>query len=78
MAAAIHNIPPDLIDLLGDGTDEEITARAELLAKKLAAAQQPAPAQTRPVESLTPGAKPASQPKPDPDAWLRALAGRGT
>lgn len=83
MAAATHNLPADLIDILGDGTEEQIDARAKLLAEKLAAAapktepQADKPASTRPVESLTPGAKPASQPKEDPDAWLRALSGRG-
>lgn len=84
MAAATHNLPADLIDILGDGTEEEIDARAKLLAEKLAGAApkpdpqaDPKPASTRPVESLTPGAKPASQPKEDPDAWLRALSGRG-
>lgn len=83
MAAAIHNLPPDLIDLLGDGTDEEIDARAKLLAEKLAASapppqaeRDPSPAQTRPVESLIPGARPASQEPEDPNAWLRRMAGR--
>lgn len=37
-----------------------------------------APAATRPVESLTPGAKPSSLPELDMDALLRARAGRGT
>jgi|SRR5215472_7868562 len=32
MAAASHDLPVDLIDLLGTGTDEEINERAELLA----------------------------------------------
>lgn len=85
MAAAIHNIPPDLIDLLGDGTDEEIEARAQLLAGKLAAvsaAAAPAetaataPAAMRPVESLIPGGQPADQEPDDPNAWLRRMAGR--
>lgn len=86
MAAAVHNLPPDLIDLLGDGTEDEIDARAKLLAEKLAAAaplppaaeerrQAPA-APTRPVESLTPGGKPASAEPEDPNAWLRRMAGR--
>lgn len=87
MAAATHNLPADLIDLLGSGTDEEIDARAKLLAEKLAAvAPQPAapepakptpsPTASRPVESLTPGAKPASAEPEDPNAWLRRMAGR--
>ena len=86
MAAAVHNLPADLIDLLGDGTEEEIDARAKLLAEKLAAATPPPPAEesrpvqsaasTRPVESLTPGGKPASAEPEDPNAWLRRMAGR--
>lgn len=84
MAAATHNLPPDLIDLLGDGTEEQIDERARLLAEKLAAAAPPAPAeperkppaQTRPVESLTAGAKPANDKPADMDSILRAWAGR--
>lgn len=79
MAAAAYNIPPDLIDLLGSGTDEEITQRAAALAERLKATQPqaaPAPASQRPVESLTPGAAPASATAQTPDAWLRKLAGR--
>jgi hypothetical protein len=84
MAAVAHDLPPDLIDLLGDGTDEEIDARAKLLAEKLAATA-PAPAAepakptatpTRPVEALKPGGRPATQEPEDPNAWLRRLAGR--
>lgn len=85
MAAVAHDLPPDLIELLGDGTEEEIDARAKLLAAKLAAAapapgaeSKPSPAITRPVESLTPGGKPASAEPEDPNAWLRRMAGRGT
>lgn len=77
MAAATHNIPPDLIDLLGAGTDEEISARAEALAERLkAAAPAPATASARPVESLTPGAAPSSAAPTSPDAWIRQMAGR--
>jgi hypothetical protein len=85
MAAATHNLPPDAIDLLGDGTDEEIDARAKLLAEMIAAAApapasaepaKQAPAPTRPVESLVPGAKPASEQPENPNAWLRRMAGR--
>lgn len=84
MAAVAHDLPPDLIDLLGDGTDEEIDARAKLLAEKLAATA-PAPAAesvkptatpTRPVEALKPGGRPATQEPEDPNAWLRRMAGR--
>lgn len=79
MAAATHNIPPDLIDLLGGGTDDEINARAEILAERLkATAPVPTPTSGRPVESLTPGASPGSSAPADPNAWLRKLAGRDT
>ncbi|WP_406224979.1 hypothetical protein [Streptomyces anulatus] len=79
LAAATHNIPPELIDLLGSGTDEEISARAETLAERLKTSAPPAaPASQRPVESLTPGAAPASATGGgSPDDWIRRLAGRG-
>lgn len=82
MAAAIHNLPPDLIDLLGDGTEEEIDAKAKLLAEKLAAAApaptevRPSPALSRPVEALTPGARPASDGPADGNALFRDLVNR--
>lgn len=78
MAAATHNIPPDLIDLLGAGSADEINARAEALAERLKATAPPAaPAQQRPVESLTPGAATASGTAPgSPDQWIRRMAGR--
>lgn len=77
LAAATHGIPPDLIELLGSGTAEEINARAEALAERLKAATPPAPpASQRPVESLTPGAAPSSAASADPDAWIRKMAGR--
>ena len=79
LAAATYGIPADLIDLLGDGDEEQINERARLLAEKLAAAVPApvpaAPSSTRPVESLKPGAAPAAN-EPDPDAWLRRMAGR--
>lgn len=79
LAGATHGIPADLIDLLGDGDEEQINERARLLAEKLAvvhpAAVATTPASSRPVESLKPGAAPAAS-EPDPDAWLRRLAGR--
>lgn len=86
MAAATYNLPPDLIELLGSGSEEEIDARAKLLSERLAAAAPPSadpepekrahPAQTRPVESLTAGAKPADDKPTDMNAVLRAMAGR--
>lgn len=75
MAAAAHNIPPELIEFLGAGSEEEINARAEILAERLKATA-PAPVNKRPVESLTPGAAPASAKPADPDAWIRNMAGR--
>lgn len=75
MAAATHNIPPELIELLGSGTEDEIGARAEILAERLkAAVPAPAPASQRPVESLTPGAAPASAAPVTADEWIRQMA----
>lgn len=78
-AATVYGIPAELVDLLGEGTDEQISERAELLAARLAAVAPPtaptAPPATRPVESLKPGAAPAGG-EQDPNAWLRNLAGR--
>jgi len=75
LAAATHNIPPELIELLGSGTAEQIGARAEVLAERLkAAAPPPAPASQRPVESLTPGAAPSSAAPVTADDWIRRMA----
>jgi DNA repair exonuclease SbcCD ATPase subunit len=79
MAAAAYNIPADLIDLLGTGTDEEINARAQLLSERItAAASSDRPESTRPVESLTAGGRPADDASADmsPDAFIRRMAGR--
>jgi hypothetical protein len=85
MAAATHNLPPDLIDFLGDGTEEQIDERARVLAARLAAQAAPAepatesprPAPRRPVESLTPGARPAGAAPADPnDAFREFLNAR--
>lgn len=62
-AAATYGISADHFDLLGTGTEEEISARAEKVAGLIAAQAQP-PATTatppaRPVEQLRPGATPA-------------------
>lgn len=79
-AAAQHGIPAELVDLLGSGSEDEINARAELLAAKFAAAQPAAapqpPASTRPVESLKSGGAPQSTKPADGNEWLRKLAGR--
>lgn len=62
-AAATHGISADHFDLLGTGTEDEITARAEkianLLSAQAATAQTVTPPATRPVEQLRPGATPA-------------------
>lgn len=91
LAAANHDIPPSLIDLISGSTEDEITASAEALAAAIndragdiAAAsaranglQPQRPQSTRPVESLRPGAVPASEPdRNDPNAWIRAAVGR--
>jgi chromosome segregation ATPase len=79
LAATTYNLPTDLIDLLGTGTDEEINARAQLLAEKLASVPTTElPASTRPVESLTAGGRPADDAPADMsmDAVLRRMTGR--
>lgn len=78
LAAATYGIPPELIDLLGGGSADEISGRAEVLAERLKTTAPAAPAAAqRPVESLTPGAVPASSSgDASPDQWIRALAGR--
>lgn len=79
MAAATYNLPVDLIDFLGDGTDEQIDERAKVLAERLGAsapstsarAEPARPVQRRPVEALTPGARPADEPPADPNEAFR-------
>lgn len=60
--AATHGISADHFDLLGTGTEEEISARAEKIAALLAAQQAATAAatkpQTRPIEQMRPGATP--------------------
>lgn len=67
-AAATHGISAEHFDLLGTGTEEEVSARAEKVAALLAANALPAAPgspPTRPVEQLRPGATPADQPSED-------------
>jgi isopropylmalate/homocitrate/citramalate synthase len=95
MAAAAHNIPASLLDRIGGSTEEEIAESAQALAaeidaevqRRLAAtppverAPEPEPPRGsyRPVESLTPGAMPASQQPQDPNEIMRAfLSGQST
>jgi len=89
LAASTHDLPPDLIEYLGDGTAEEINERAETMAqvidataKKLAAemvAQQsgngarPTGSGRRPVDALRPGAAPANAGVLTPDQVFRQL-----
>jgi hypothetical protein len=62
--AAIHNVPPDDIDLIGSGTREEMEARAARVgALNASTTRTPAPPSDRPVEGLRPGATP-EPPKP--------------
>jgi uncharacterized protein (DUF3084 family) len=59
-------------DLLGTGTEEQITARAERLAAKNAAAQSAdstVPRTDKPVEKLRPGATPSGVDITEPDAY---------
>lgn len=80
-AAATHGLPQDLLDFLGTGTPEEIDERARLLAERLtastpaptAAVEESRPVARRPVESLTPGARPASDVPDDPNEAFRAF-----
>jgi hypothetical protein len=76
MAAAAHNLPVELIDHLGAGTDQEINERAELFAKvindraatiaeqlvteRLAGGRNGQQMGARPIESLRPGSQPSS------------------
>lgn len=77
-AAATHGISADHFDLLGSGTEEEITARAEklssLLAAQVAATQAAPPPASRPVEQMRPGATPAGTESED-DVILAKLFG---
>ena len=82
MAAAAHNIPPELIGRIAGTTPEEIDEAAAELAEvldRLVAERAPTPgrsASTRPVESLRPGATPATTDQQiDMDSLLRRRAG---
>lgn len=91
MAAAASNLPVDLIDHLGSGTDEEITERAALFASVIETRAREMAEEmiaeagggrnglqgARPVESMRPGSAPAggSAPK-NLDDWFRNLVTR--
>lgn len=80
--AATHSIPAEDFDLLGTGTEEEITSRAQRIAAKnaaQAAAATPTPPTpvipspvTRPVAQMHPGATPTDAPNED-DQILAAI-----
>lgn len=109
IAAATHDLPVELIDVLGSGTEDEIMARAEsiatavneraqALAKQIVesmgmqfpangngsataagAARMAGMAGTRPVESMRPGATPASGGSPrSREDWFRAMVAGDT
>lgn len=65
-AAIKHGLSEDDLDLLGDGTPDEIEARAARLAQRLGGTDSG----KRPVKSL--GTK--TDPPVDADTWLRDLA----
>lgn len=71
--AAMHNIPPDDIDLIGSGSREEMEARAVRLGALHATTKTSAPPSDRPVEGLRPGATP-EPPKPADDSYPAAWA----
>ncbi|MFV8317124.1 hypothetical protein [Mycobacterium sp. 23] len=72
--AAIHNVPPDDIDLIGSGSREDMEARAARIGALHAAnTKTPAPPSDRPVEGLRPGASP-EPPKPEDDSYPTAWA----
>lgn len=79
-AAATYGVPQEHFDLLGSGTEEEVSARAEkirtLLAAQAAAAVPPTATTppTRPVEQLRPGATP-SQTDNEDDVIYASLFG---
>lgn len=60
--AATHGIPAEHFDLLGSGSEEEVTTRAEKLAALLAA--QVAPVTPPPAQPVTPGRRPVEQMRP--------------
>lgn len=75
-AAAMYGIAADHFDLLGTGTEEEITARAEKLSALLTAQAAIAPPTTtppvtRPVEQMRPGATPGGTESEDDVIFAR-------
>lgn len=83
-AAATFGIPAEHFDLLGSGSEEEISARAEkvralLTAQAAAAVTPPAGApQTRPVEQLRGGATPAHPASEDDVIYSRLFGNQAS
>lgn len=89
MAAAAHNLPVDLIEDLGSGTEDEINERAERFSRVIEEAVQIRVQEltagnagrngqqfsgARPVESMRPGSAPSQSETPTtPDQWFRQL-----
>lgn len=87
MAAAAHNLPVELIDYLGSGTEDEVMERAEAIAAVIGRQAQALADQilagnrngmpftgARPVESMRAGSAPAQGGTPQtPDDWFRQL-----
>jgi hypothetical protein len=88
MATAAHDLDPELTDFISGGTDEEINASADQLAGIIdrivkARLEQTTPQNggrapggarpNRPVESMRPGAAPASQAPATADEMFRNL-----
>lgn len=88
MAAAAHNLPVELIEDLGSGTEDEINERAERFARVIDEAVELRIQEltagnnagrnglqdARPVESMRPGSAPSQGGTPTtPDQWFRQL-----
>ncbi len=91
MAAATYNIPASMLDRISGSTEDEINEAAEMIATEISSAVEAevarrlaanppapsvAPAPTRPVESLSPGAMPVNDEPEDGNSFLRRMAGR--
>jgi hypothetical protein len=77
-----HGLAKEDIDLLGSGTQEEVTARAQRIAELRAAAVAAPPAPTpapgqRPVEQLRPGATPVATQTEDDANYARLFGPNG-
>lgn len=89
MAAAAHNLPVELIEDLGSGTEDEINERAERFSRVIEEAVESRVQEltagnagrngqpisgARPVEAMRPGSAPSQGGTPTtPDQWFRQL-----